>query len=285
MACWRVARIGLHLLHGICLTLLLRLKYGVLWHQQPQGRYTICNWMQRLTKIIGLRIHLSRDPTASADMATSSKLLVANHVSWLEVIAIGCLGPTRFLAKEEVSRWPIIGLLTTLSGTLFIRRESSQALRISQARITQALMEKQNVLIFPEGTTTDGNQVERFRPALFETARIAQCSIQPISICYRTATGVDRIAPYIGDDTFVSHLWRIVKRDKTHIYVHFCKPVDHHRPRQKLAKKCYERICTSLLEQPSATIPARPFARKIGQFGESNTQPLPLLGKKLIPYD
>ena len=212
-------------------------------------------------------------------------LLVANHISWLETIAIGSIFPTRFLAKNELRRWPLIGSLTALSGTLFIHRGSRRALQRSQTTISQALSEGQRVMVFPEGTTTDGSSVGRFRPALFETARSAGCPIQPIAISYRSAQRSDPIAPYIDDDKFVPHLWRVLKRGNTHVHLHFCQPLHSRETRQTLADICQARISLAVSNFPQTMRVATPSTTQIDPSQESSTPPWPHLSKTAGRHD
>jgi 1-acyl-sn-glycerol-3-phosphate acyltransferase len=242
----RMLQFVMHLFWGMALALWLQLQLGEEWHQQPRGRATICRWLRQLAHILGLHTHLSCDRVTN----TGPVLLVANHISWLEIVAIGSLRPIRFLAKDDVRSWPLIGTLVALGGTLFIHRHSNSALRRTQADLAQALGAGQNVLIFPEGTTTDGSRVERFRPALFEAARSARRPIQPVAISYRCGSAPDPIAPFIGDDGFVQHLWRILRRADTHLYLHFCEPLDSGEMRQALAHSSRECISAALAATP-----------------------------------
>jgi 1-acyl-sn-glycerol-3-phosphate acyltransferase len=237
-------RVLLHLSWGMVLGLWLRLRQGEHWHQRRSGQATICRWTQQLNRILGLHCHVSGKPS------TKPALLVANHISWLEIIALGSLQPTRFLAKDDVRRWPLIGALAAIGGTLFIHRHSNSALRRTQTEVAQALRAGQRVLIFPEGTTTDGQQVKRFHSGLFEAARSAHCTIQPIAIRYSRGNEVDRLAPFIDDDAFIPHLWHILQRGNTHITVHFCAPLPRLESRQQLAQRSRESIVVALAKVP-----------------------------------
>lgn len=267
----RMLQFVLHLNWGMVLALWLRLRLGEQWHQQVRGQATICRWLQHLSHILGLHIHVSTEHNAS--VSAGPALLVANHISWLEIVALGSLRPIRFLAKDDVRSWPLIGPLVALGGTLFIRRHSNSALRRTHADVAQALRAGQNVLIFPEGTTTDGSRVERFRPGLFEAAREAHCPIQPIAIRYCWQGEADRLAPYIDDDTFVTHLWHILRRGDTHVTVHFCAPLPGAERRQQLAQQSRDSIVAALATTPAPETTAEYHASQSELCAETGIRP------------
>jgi 1-acyl-sn-glycerol-3-phosphate acyltransferase len=130
-------------------------------------------------------------------------LLVANHVSWLDILVLTAVAPVRLVAKGEVGRWPAIGSLAGLSGAIFIDRNRPKTLRATVDEVAAALRSGRTVAAFPEGTTFCGANQGRFRPALFQAAIDAGAPVVPVSICY-DSTG----AAFIGDDT----LWASVRR-------------------------------------------------------------------------
>ena len=130
-------------------------------------------------------------------------LLVANHVSWLDILVLVAVAPVRLVAKGEVGGWPGIGVLAGLSGAIFIDRSRPKALPDTVAEVTAALRSGRTVAAFPEGTTFCGANQGRFRPALFQAAIDANVPVVPASICYDSTA-----AAFIGDDT----LWDSVRR-------------------------------------------------------------------------
>jgi 1-acyl-sn-glycerol-3-phosphate acyltransferase len=130
-------------------------------------------------------------------------LLVANHVSWLDILVLVAVAPVRLVAKGEVCGWPGIGVLAGLSGAIFIDRSRPKALPATVAEVTAALRSGRTVAAFPEGTTFCGANQGRFRPALFQAAIDADVPVVPASISYDTTA-----AAFIGDDT----LWDSVRR-------------------------------------------------------------------------
>jgi 1-acyl-sn-glycerol-3-phosphate acyltransferase len=130
-------------------------------------------------------------------------LIVANHVSWLDILVLLAVAPVRLVAKGEVGAWPGIGALAGLSGAIFIDRSRPKALPATVAEVTAALRAGRSVAAFPEGTTFCGANQGRFRPALFQAAIDAGAPVVPASIRYDTTA-----AAFIGDDT----LWDSVRR-------------------------------------------------------------------------
>lgn len=156
----------------------------------------------------------------SGEVARGPVLFVSNHISWSDIPILGGRTPLRFLSKQEVRSWPIIGWLAAQAGTLFIRRGGGKAAR-SRQEITRALEGGESVLVFPEGTTSAGIGVLPFHGRLLQAAVDANVNIQPISIAYLRNDKPDAIAPFIGDDEFQNHLIRLLRLPATRVRVHF----------------------------------------------------------------
>jgi 1-acyl-sn-glycerol-3-phosphate acyltransferase len=154
------------------------------------------------------------------DIARGPVLFVSNHISWSDIPVLGGMAPLRFLSKQEVRRWPLIGWLAAQAGTLFIRRGGGTANK-ARDEIANSLKRGESVLVFPEGTTSAGIGVLPFHGKLLKAAIDAGVPIQPISIGYLRDGRPDPVAPFIGDDEFQSHLVRMLKRPATRVEVHF----------------------------------------------------------------
>lgn len=170
------------------------------------------------TRSLGLKIR------CHGELAREPVLFVSNHVSWSDIPVLGGIAPLRFLSKAEVARWPLIGWLAGHAGTLFIQRGGGRAAQ-TREEITRTLAAGQSVLVFPEGTTTDGRQVLPFHGRLLPAAAAAGVAIQPISIGYLRDGGPDPVAPFIGDDAFESHLLRLLRRPAAEVTVVLHDPV------------------------------------------------------------
>jgi 1-acyl-sn-glycerol-3-phosphate acyltransferase len=130
-------------------------------------------------------------------------LLVANHVSWLDILVLLATSPVKLVAKGEVGDWPGIGKLAGLSGAIFLNRARPKQLPNTVGEVAAALKNGQSVAVFPEGTTFCGVSQGRFRPAMFQAAIDANAPVVPTSINYDSTA-----AAFIGDDT----LWDSVRR-------------------------------------------------------------------------
>lgn len=134
-------------------------------------------------------------------------LTVSNHLTYLDILVYGALRPFVFVAKSEVRRWPLLGTLASLGGTVFVDRDRS--LQVTQAirQIEQLLREGLAVLLFPEGTSSDGRSVLPFRPPLFEPAIRAGVNVTAAAIRYRAQGAAEDQVTYWGEMVFLPHLF------------------------------------------------------------------------------
>jgi 1-acyl-sn-glycerol-3-phosphate acyltransferase len=153
-------------------------------------------------------------------------LLVANHVSWLDVYALNSLMAARFVAKAEVRTWPVVGLIAERSETFFIVRGSFRdAARVKNA-IAAALRRSERVVVFPEGTTTDGTRVARFHPALLQAAVDTGTPVQPVAIRYPGERGrPNPDAAFIDDMGFLTSLGRVIGTGALSAELTFGEPI------------------------------------------------------------
>lgn len=128
--------------------------------------------------LLGLRVLVEGPPMRGR------ALYVANHISWLDIPAIGGLVPARFIAKSEIARWPVIGWLATIGGSVFVARQKRSETRQQTDAVTIALGEGRPVVLFAEGGTGNGATLTAFRPSLFAAANAAGVTVQPIAVDY-----------------------------------------------------------------------------------------------------
>ena len=192
-------------------------------------------------RCLGLNIHQHGSP--SDDTA----LFVSNHISWSDIPILGSLAPIRFLSKAEVGQWPVVGWLARQAGTLFIRRGGGQARRIRD-QIIENLQAGENVLVYPEGTTSAGLTVLPFHGLLLKAARESKTPVQPVTIAYRRDRRPDHLAPFIGDDEFHSHLLRMLRQPSARVDVVFHAPVypSDQAPTGELAARLRETVLVGL---------------------------------------
>lgn len=184
-----------------------------------QRRQRWSRWfMARLSNALPFRV------TVSGTLPTRPMLWVANHVSWTDIALLGMLAPLSFLSKAEVRTWPVAGWLALKAGTLFIRRGSGDS-RLLQKQMSNHLQQGNALMIFPEGTTTDGRSLRTFHGRLLSSAIDAQVEIQPVAIAYSRNGKPDSIAPFIGDDDLLSHLRRLFANEQSDVHIHLLEPI------------------------------------------------------------
>lgn len=137
-------------------------------------------------------------------------LIVANHVSWLDIYAVNALAPATFVCKDDVRSWPLLGWLVAKTGSIFVERAKRTATQRAAQRIRARLEAGDVVVVFPEGTTTDGSNVLPFHSGLLQAAIDAECALQPLAVRYTDAAGEHSIVPaYCGETTMWQSLWAV----------------------------------------------------------------------------
>ncbi len=176
-------------------------------------------------------------------------LFVANHVSYLDISVLGSLLNACFVAKQEVNSWPIFGYLARLQRTVFVERRAVRAADQREA-LRKRLAVGDSLILFPEGTSSDGNRALRFKSALFDAANIeldhGQIEVQPISIAYTRFDGMPMgrmLRPFYawyGDMELAPHLWRALGMGTIGVDVIFHEPVklEQFGSRKALAQHC-----------------------------------------------
>ncbi|MFF0593454.1 lysophospholipid acyltransferase family protein [Streptomyces antibioticus] len=192
-------------LTAVLLLVLTGVALSPLGARIPAG--AVRRWSRAVVRAAGVRIRVTGAP---APPAAGGLLLVANHISWLDVPLLAGIRPARMLAKAEIRTWPVAGALAARGGVLFIDRDRLRALPGTVARIAGTLRAGRAVAVFPEGSTWCGRARGPFRRAVFQAALDAGVPVQPVRIRYRDATGTPSTAPaYVGDDSLVASLWRV----------------------------------------------------------------------------
>ena len=163
------------------------------------------NWSRQLLAILGVRIE------ANLSGIAPGSLIVANHVSWRDIYAINAARPAAFISKAEVRGWPLIGWLAGRTDTVFLRRDSRRHASAVNREIGELLAKNKDVVIFPEGTTTDGTHLLKFHGALFQPAIDTGRPLQPVALSYFDVAGRHSLAPaYAGETTLAQCLSAIL---------------------------------------------------------------------------
>ncbi len=194
-------RMLVHLLHGMAV---MAWRFPSLDDAGRQAR--IQWWSAKLVRVAGLRLHTSGQAHPGA------ALLLANHISWLDIAAIHAVAPrARFVSKADVLAWPLLGWLIRHAGTLFIERERKRdALRVLH-QIGSALQAGDLVAVFPEGTTGSGRGLLPFHANLLQSAIVTAAPVQGVALRYSDAEhAVSPAAEFLGDTTLLQTVWRML---------------------------------------------------------------------------
>lgn len=209
----------------------------------------IRRWSRRLLSIVRVRLRRVSVPKRLPERC----LLVSNHVSWVDVMLINACHPATFVAKAEIARWPLLGLLARRIGTVFIERGARSAARRTNEHISDALASGVPVACFPEGSTTLGRSVLRFHGALFQPAIDAGAVVQPIALRYLDRSGrVSESSAYVGDDSMIGSLWRLISHPPVIGELNFLAAVDASGwDRRALAHSMHEQVTAALQAEPA----------------------------------
>lgn len=187
-------------------------------------------------------------------VAEGPMLWVCNHVSWCDVPLLGSLAPLSFLAKAEVRDWPLAGWLASSAGTQFIRRGGGESRAVAE-RLAGLLAEGHSLVLFPEGTTSDGRSVLPFHARLLESAISAGVPVQPVALSYRRDGAHDALAPFLGEDELPAHLGRLFGAARAEVHIHLLAPIaSQGRSRRELADAAHEAIARALREAEQGAV-------------------------------
>ena len=216
-AAGRLLRCVAHGLHGLAIVLL---RFPSL--DAPARQANVQWWSTKMLRVMGIALQVEGVP------ATGGTLLVANHISWLDIMAVHAVCPqARFVSKADVKAWPLLSRLVDAAGTLYLERERKRdALRVVHT-MAQALKDGEMVAVFPEGTTSDGQALLPFHANLLQAA-IATCTpVQPVALRFSDSSRpVSHAVEFIGDTTLLQSLWRVARGDGVTARVALLPPRD-----------------------------------------------------------
>lgn len=221
-AIFRLLRLSWHLLRGLH-TLSVRFPE---WDEAGRNR-AIQQWSEGVLRILGVHLQVVGEPPSSGPL-----LVVANHLSWLDIIVMNAVRPCRFVSKADVRHWPLIGRLVAGSGTLFIEREKRRdALRVVH-HMAERLQAGDVLAVFPEGTTGEGQGVLPFHANLLQAAVTTDTPIQPVGLAYLHGDGQALLgearrheAPaYAGDTSLFASMWQTAGAIDLQATVHWGEP-------------------------------------------------------------
>ena len=200
-------------------------------------------------KVIGLRINPVGIPSTKTGI-----LFVSNHLSYFDIIALGSLIPGRFIAKSDVAKWPVFSLLAKITRTIFIDRKKRFSAHHQTTSIQIQLDKLENLILFPEGTSSDGRWVLPFKTSLFAAPTRTNAPVQPITIRYTHVNGIPitysmrHFFSWYGNMELGSHLWTALSLGTLDIEVEFHELIitNQFTDRKKLAEYCYEIIAKGI---------------------------------------
>jgi 1-acyl-sn-glycerol-3-phosphate acyltransferase len=245
-AIWRLLRAVVHVFHGLAIVLLTGFAQRDAAFREARIRW----WAGKTLRVLGVRLQAEGQPHVGP------VLLVANHVSWMDIIAIHAVCPqARFVSKADVGRWPVIGRLVDAAGTLYIERERKRdALRVVH-QMAEALQRGDTVAVFPEGTTSDGTGLLPFHANLLQAVITSGAPVQPVALRFSDPQhAVSPAAAYIGDTSLVQSLWWIACADGLVARVRML-PAEgaRHADRRALAERLRQQIGAALGLAPAAS--------------------------------
>jgi 1-acyl-sn-glycerol-3-phosphate acyltransferase len=192
------------------------------------------NWLQdaacTVLKRIGMEVAVDGDPPLHG-------LVVSNHLSYLDVLAYASIAPCLFVAKQEVRAWPVFGAFATMAGTIYVDRERPPANGGAVALMEEALTGGVPVVLFPEGTSSDGTQGLHFHSRFFEPAVRANAVVTAAAIGYASSTAQEATLAYHGDDVFGPHLMRTLGQRHLEARVAFAETGRRYADRKQAARE------------------------------------------------
>jgi 1-acyl-sn-glycerol-3-phosphate acyltransferase len=204
-------------------------------------------WSGVVVRVCGARVRVAGQPLDAALAATGiepdgrGRLLLSNHVSWIDIFAINAVLPCRFVAKAEIGRWPVIGSLVTRSGTLYIERGRRRAVASMNDTVQSHLRAGESIVVFPEGTTSRGDRLLPFHSNLVAPAVEVDSPVWPVGLRYRERGVPSEAAAFVDEMSLLDSLFRVLTADRLEIEIAFLAPLDAaaHANRHTIARAAH----------------------------------------------
>jgi len=243
-SCFRLTRMAFYLLLATLAIPLLFSRFGNLIGQQ---RKIISFIYKRFYRVANIEVKITGSPI------TEPALWVCNHVSWMDVLILAGDNTLDFLAKSEVADWPLVGKLVQKAGTLFVDRSNKFQAYRALPELQKRIRSGTPVVVFPEGTTSDGQTTLPFKPMFYQAAVRESLWVQPVSLRYENPDGsLSSALPFIDDDSFITSLMRIVKAPKTIAHVHYLAPMTATEWHRKVMAKTNQQHIEQLIQTNQA---------------------------------
>lgn len=241
-------RLYLRLLRLLAVIGLVTLLAGVVSLLERLLRHDLMGLRQRMSRWFFARMSdaLPFRLSVHGELPQEPMLWVSNHISWTDIPLLGMLAPLSFLSKAEVRSWPLAGWLAHQAGTLFIRRGAGDSSLLNQ-QLGHHLGQGRPLLIFPEGTTSDGQVLRTFHGRLLSSAIESGVALQPVAIRYLRDGQPCMITPFIGDDDMLSHLLRLLASDPIDVQIRLLQPIASTTlNRNQLARQAHAAVASAL---------------------------------------
>ncbi len=194
-------------------------------------------WSAILLRIFGFRLRRIGTPVSGAAM------FVANHVSWIDIELMHSFKVVGFVAKSEISRWPLIGWMASRAGTIYHRRGNNESLNGVMHQMVERMQQGEAVGVFPEGRTTSGAALGPFHARIFQPAVVAQTTVQPVALRFGEHGSAQAIVAFAPDENFLQNFLRLLGEPSRVAEVHFLAPIiAGEQGRRALADYCREQI-------------------------------------------
>jgi lyso-ornithine lipid O-acyltransferase len=208
-------------------------------------------WLQtackQVTRSLGIRFRVAGIPPTNG-------LLVSNHLSYLDILIYSAAAPCVFVAKSEVNKWPYFGFAARQGGTIFIDRTRRVSAQEVAQEMTLRMADPVPILVFPEGTSSDGAQVMRFHSSLFEPAAATGALVTVAAVRYESAGGApESDLCWFGDESFLSHLWRALGGPGFTAQLMFSQPRVYAN-RREAARETHEEVAQMRAQMRGDTI-------------------------------
>lgn len=225
-------------------------------------------WHRVVLRGLGIRVHMTGKPAAQRPL-----LIVANHISWTDIPVLGAIADVRFIAKADMQTWPLVGFLSSLQRTVYIERERRRKSGDQAGEIALRLVNGEAMVLFAEGTTSDGNMMLPFKSTLFGAATMAvaeggakEVAIQPVAIAYTRLHGMPLgrrfrpLASWIGDQDLASHAYDLIASGAMDVEVHFGEPVifaagDNRKQAARIVEERVRAQFAAALREPEGSRP------------------------------
>jgi 1-acyl-sn-glycerol-3-phosphate acyltransferase len=228
--------------HAAAAALILRFVYPRVSHERH--RALMRWWSAKLLRILNISTVVAGEPPRD-----SAAMIAANHVSWIDIFLIASVRPTRFIAKSEIRGWPIAGWIADRAGTLFIRRDQLRDMARIDARVREMLGDGDCVGLFPEGITTEGDELRKFHSSLFEPAVANGARVHAAAIRYEHPDGtLCRQMSFIGERTFMESMGLIVRQKAVRARITFAPAIETAGVSRREVAAAVEAKVASLLE-------------------------------------